>query len=85
MSNSLDPDQDGLSVQPESGSKLFAKVISRRLKVIFSKDQVKIFSYSIVGNPCSDTFTILRLWLLGLAVSNINESKCTLMSPEHYF
>ena len=34
---------------------------------------------------CSDLFTILGLWVLGLAVSHINESNCNLMSPEHYF
>ena len=34
---------------------------------------------------CSDSFTILGLWVLGLAVSHINESNCKLMSPEHYF
>ena len=33
----------------------------------------------------SDSFTILGLWVLGLAVSHINESNCKLMSPEHYF
>ena len=27
----------------------------------------------------------LGLWVLGLAVSHINESNCKLMSPEHYF
>ena len=26
-------------------------------------------------HPCSDSFTILGLWVLGLAVSNINESQ----------
>ena len=30
---------------------------------------------------CSDSFTILGLWVLGLAVSHINESNCKLMSP----
>ena len=43
-------------------------------------------------NPClkdhisylnSDSFTILGLWVLRLAVSN--ESNCKLMSPDHYF
>ena len=33
----------------------------------------------------SDSFTILGLWVLGLAVSHINESNCKLTSPEHYF
>ena len=33
----------------------------------------------------SDSFTILGLWVLGLAVSYINEPNCKLMSPEHYF
>ena len=28
---------------------------------------------------------ILGLWVLGLAVSHINESNCKLMSLEHYF
>ena len=34
---------------------------------------------------CSDSFKILDLGVLGLAVSHINESNCKLMSPEHYF
>ena len=34
---------------------------------------------------CSDSFTILGLWFLGLTVSHINESNCKLMSPDHYF
>ena len=38
-----------------------------------------------VVNTCSDSFTVLGLWVLGLAVSLINESNCKLMSPEHYF
>ena len=33
----------------------------------------------------SDSFTILGLWVLGLAVSNINESNCKFMSRKHYF
>ena len=33
----------------------------------------------------SDSFTILGLWVLGFAVSHINESNCKLVSPEHYF
>ena len=33
----------------------------------------------------SDSFTILGLWVLGLAVSHTNESNCKIMSPEHYF
>ena len=32
-----------------------------------------------------DSFTILVLWVLGLAVSDINEPDYKLMSPEHYF
>ena len=40
---------------------------------------------SVIWNRYSDTFTILGLWVLGLAVSLINESNCKLMSPEHYF
>ena len=34
---------------------------------------------------CSDSFKILGLWVLGLAVSHINESNCKLMSPKYYF
>ena len=34
---------------------------------------------------CSDSFTILGLWVLELAFSQINESNCKFMSPEHYF
>ena len=33
----------------------------------------------------SDSLTILSLWVLGLAVTHINESNCKLMSQEHYF
>ena len=33
----------------------------------------------------SDSFTIFGLWVLGLAVCQINESNCKFMSPEHYF
>ena len=33
----------------------------------------------------SDSFTILGLWVLGLAVSHISKSVCKLMSPELYF
>ena len=36
-------------------------------------------------NACRDSFTILGFWVLGLAVSHINESNCKLMSPEHFF
>ena len=31
------------------------------------------------------SFTIFGLWVLGLAVSNINSPNCKLMSPKHYF
>ena len=33
----------------------------------------------------SDSFTILGLWVLGLAVSHINEPHCKLVSPGYYF
>ena len=33
----------------------------------------------------SDSFTILGLWVLGLAVSHICKSNCKLMNPEHFF
>ena len=33
----------------------------------------------------SDSFTIFGLWVLGLAVSHINESNYKLMSPEYFF
>ena len=33
----------------------------------------------------SDSFTILGLWVLGLAVSHICESNCKLINPEHFF
>ena len=33
------------------------------------------FMYSIKYHNCSDSFTILGLWVLGLTVSNINESQ----------
>ena len=40
---------------------------------------------SIKIKKSSDSFTIFGLWVLGLAVSHINEDNCKLMSPEHYF
>ena len=36
-------------------------------------------------NTPSDSFTILALWALGLAVTHISESNCKVMSSEHYF
>ena len=33
----------------------------------------------------SDSFTILGLWVLGLAVSNINESQLQTYESKHYF
>ena len=42
-------------------------------------------SIFLITSAFSDSFTILGLWGLGLAVSHINESNCKLMSPEHYF
>ena len=33
----------------------------------------------------SDSFTILGLWVLGLAVSNINESQLQTYDSKHYF
>ena len=44
---------------------------------------LKVAIFSIIFT--SDSFTILGLRVLGLAVSHINESNCKLMSPEHYF
>ena len=40
---------------------------------------------SVISEPCSDSFTILGIWVLGLADTHINGSNCKLMSPEHYF
>ena len=37
-------------------------------------------NFSLVPSVCSDSFTILDLWVLGLAVSHINESNCKLTS-----
>ena len=45
---------------------------------------LQIFVF-LVSSNCSDSFTNLGLWALGLADSHINESNCKLMSPEHYF
>ena len=61
------------------------KTTSERLKVVFV---MKIFvggAGSIKIKKSSDSFTIFGLWVLGLAVSHINEDNCKLMSPEHYF
>ena len=33
----------------------------------------------------SDSFTIFGLWVLGLAVSHINESNYKLINPEYFF
>ena len=38
-----------------------------------------------ISRICSDSFTILGLRVLGLAVSRISESNCKRMSPEHFF
>ena len=40
--------------------------------------------YGYMLSYISDSFTTLGLWVLGLAVSHINESNSKLMSPEHY-
>ena len=61
-------------------SKLFAKVIIRR-----QKSQLADQDLQNVGPDLSDSFTILGLWVLGLAVSHIIESNCKLRSPEPYF
>ena len=42
-------------------------------------------NWTMLASKCSDSFTILGLWVLGIAVSHINESSCKPMSPEHYF
>ena len=56
-----------------------------RLNLLQSSDE---YSCAVcrtgVGNNsiyCSDSFTILGLWVLGLAVSHINESSCKPISP----
>ena len=41
--------------------------------------------YSAKNESFSDSFTILGLWVLGLADTHINESNSKLMSPEHFF
>ena len=77
-----------------SGSKLFAKIIRRR-QVSASMKRVNIL-YDHFGNTSllgkqiciytySNSFTILGLWVLWLAVSHINESNCKLMSLDYYF
>ena len=35
--------------------------------------------------PCSDSFTILGIWVLELTVSHINGSSCKLTSPGNFF
>ena len=43
-----------------------------RQKPVHAKDLVLVTKLS---DTCSDSFTIFGLWVLGLAVSNINESQ----------
>ena len=68
-------------------------ILSTLIKLPFD---IKIFVLSIFEWPLkageikmdmlkSDSFTILGLWVLGLAVSHINEFNCKLTSPHHYF
>ena len=46
-------------------------------------DPSKYQDYMQPDRGYSDSFTMLGLWVLGLAVFHINESNCKLMSPEH--
>ena len=53
---------------------------------IFIEKNIKMQAgHHRIADYCSDSFTILGLWVLGLAVSHINESSCKRMSQEHYF
>ena len=55
-------------------------------KVVHSEhSKVRYYQPNINNFKDSDSFTILSIWALGLAVSRISESNCKLMSPEHYF
>ena len=49
------------------------------------KQNISALSWKYFLTHNSDSFTILGLWVLGLAVSHINEFNCKLMSPEQYF
>ena len=57
--------------------------------MVFAHRRAKIhklsFVYEQTRDITSDSFTILGVWVLRLAVTHINESNCKLMSPEHYF
>ena len=48
-------------------------------------DEVDSEELSEYMTSLSDSFTILGLWVLGLAVIHINESNRKHMSPEHFF
>ena len=63
-------------------------------KMDIRDDDVWVCSFPRSGNTQSnrglfwegsDSFAILGLWVLGLAVPHINESNCNLTSPKHYF
>ena len=85
IANSENPNQSDQSA-------LFVKAISIRLLIVL-KLYVTICNLILLhvndigeDQPAhSDSFTIFGLWVLGLAVSHINESNCKLMSLEHYF
>ena len=51
-----------------------ANQIRRSISSSAQQPILKVGSFSS-ANKCSDSFTILGLWVLGLAVSNINESQ----------
>ena len=52
----------------------------------FIQDKLKISIYlSLDKYKCSDSFTILGLWVLGLAVSNINESQLQIYESKTLF
>ena len=71
------------------------KKMSIKLWTVSSKDEQTVQMCRLVCNCClhatnlcflvssRDSFTIFGLWVLGLTVSNINESNCKLMSLEH--
>ena len=68
-----------------TGAQMLDNLILKLLKNHILCENFKILPSFMQRCNGSDSFTILGLWVLGLAVSHINESNCKLMSPEHYF
>ena len=96
ISNSIIACQKGLDKQRIPRSDYFRAISSGSTLPVFAysfcfPSQSQFFHFfpriciTHLFNTISDSLTIFGLWVLGLAVSHINEFNCKLMSPEHYF